>query len=162
MVPVQESGNNMTVSVKVLDYTNRKVQKAYDTPLDVLVGYLQSSAGTDENGVSNLQKAWQNEFGVKNKIPERSFIRSTISENIDQIRDYIAKLEERIFSGFVDINKVDEMLAVFVIGLIKEKIKRSREWAVENAPLTKEKKGSDQPLVDTGDMRNNLDWKRNS
>jgi len=152
----------MTVSVKVLDYTNRKVQKAYDTPLDVLVGYLQSSAGTDENGVSNLQKAWQNEFGVKNKIPERSFIRSTISENIDQIRDYIAKLEERIFSGFVDINKVDEMLAVFVIGLIKEKIKRSREWAVENAPLTKEKKGSDQPLVDTGDMRNNLDWKRNS
>ena len=162
MVPIQESGNNMTVSVKVLDYTNRKVQKAYDTPLDVLVGYLQSSAGTDENGVSNLQKAWQNEFGVKNKIPERSFIRSTISENIDQIRDYIAKLEERIFSGFVDINKVDEMLAVFVIGLIKEKIKRSREWAVENAPLTKEKKGSDQPLVDTGDMRNNLDWKRNS
>jgi len=162
VVPIQESGNNMTVSVKVLDYTNRKVQKAYDTPLDVLVGYLQSSAGTDENGVSNLQKAWQNEFGVKNKIPERSFIRSTISENIDQIRDYIAKLEERIFSGFVDINKVDEMLAVFVIGLIKEKIKRSREWAVENAPLTKEKKGSDQPLVDTGDMRNNLDWKRNS
>jgi len=152
----------MTVSVKVLDYTNRKVQKAYDTPLDVVVGYLQESAGTDENGVSNLQKAWQNEFGVKNKIPERSFIRSTIAENIDQIRDYIANLEERIFSGFVDINKVDEMLAVFVIGLIKEKIKRSKEWAVANSPTTIAEKKSDQPLVDTGDMRNNLDWKRNS
>jgi len=150
----------MGVSVQVLDLTSdREITKAYDTPLDIMVGYLQATAGSDEDGVSNLQKAWQNEFGVAGKIPERSFIRSTINENQDQIREYIARLEERMFSGSVDVSKVDEMLATFIIGLIKKKMKRSKEWAVANAPETIEAKGSDVPLFDTGDLRNNLDWK---
>jgi hypothetical protein len=150
----------MGVSVQVLELTNnRKITKAYDTPLDVLVGYMQETAGTDEDGVSNLQKAWQNEFGVAGKIPERSFIRSTINENQEQIREFIARLEERLFSGSIDPGKVDEMLATFVIGLVKKKMKRAKEWAVANSPATIEAKGSDVPLLDTGDLRNNLDWK---
>ena len=64
----------MGVKVSITElYNNRDVIKAYDQPLNILVGYLQATAGYDDEGTSNLEKAWANEFGVAGKIPERSF-----------------------------------------------------------------------------------------
>lgn len=165
MVSLQEiKGDIMGVSVEVFSmFDSRVIKDAFDNPLDIMVGYLQETAGEDENGVSNLQKAWANEFGVndkKIKIPERSFIRSTIVENQDKIYEELARIERTLFGGEEkSIERAQEKLAVFIIGLIKAKMKRSPEWAVANAPYTIEQKKSSVPLIDTGDLRNNLDWK---
>jgi hypothetical protein len=66
--------------------------------------------------------------------------------------------ERKLLLGKMSADLFPETIALFVIALIKKKITRAKEWAVGNAPRTIEEKGSDSPLIDSGQMRNSIDW----
>ena len=50
-------------------------------------------------------------------------------------------------------------IGLFVQNLVVGRINRSKQWAVPNSPTTIKLKGSDQPLVDSGRMKQSITWR---
>lgn len=113
--------------------------------------------------------ATKNEFGDPTNmfhgrpapIPERSFIRSTFDENQEDIIKQIDKVKIDILMGKVNKDTFLKRLGLWFERKVKEKIDHSKEWAVPNAPATIAMKSTsagrgDQPLVDTGRMKQSI------
>ncbi len=96
--------------------------------------------------------AW-NEFGTKT-IPERPFFRNALAESERSVG--------RILQAGLDTKKmvVDEQLAGRVGAHVQGKIQDSITSLKEppNAPETVRRKGSSDPLLDTGTLRNSVSW----
>jgi hypothetical protein len=123
----------------------------------VLVGLLQDvgSEMTDE-GVTVAGYAAINEFGSNDgRIPERSFLRSTVAENE---RRYVSELVEAAGQVIDGKASVDQAFGLVGLGAeldVKDKIRDLR--APPNAPMTLAKKfPGDNPLIDTGRMRQGI------
>ncbi len=88
------------------------------------------------------------------RIPQRSFFRSTLNNNVLQIR----KAKEQSFKLMVEgslseeqaISQVGEKL----VGMIQEKI--TTLSSPPNSDFTQSQKGSSNPLVDEGTMRSSV------
>ena len=117
----------------------------------VRVGFFETARYDDGTPVAAVA-AW-NEFGTET-IPERPFFRRAIAE----AEDRIAKVLRR----GIDTEKmvVDERLAgrvgAYVQGEIQDSITALKE--PQNAPETIKRKGSSNPLIDTGHMRDSVDY----
>lgn len=84
------------------------------------------------------------------KIPERSFLRTGTDLNIGKIQKKAEELLPQVVAGNVSVDLFYQMLGLELKGKITE-------HAIDldnppNAHLTKENKGSSNPLVDTGGM----------
>ena len=104
-------------------------------------------------GQEVVQRAVQNEFGTRS-IPARSFMRSTFNENVKKV---VGRFENILKNA----NKTNIDRQLNLIGLeqtnkIKEKITNIK-YPV-NSPSTIARKGSDNPLIDTGEMRSKINW----
>ena len=105
--------------------------------------------------------AW-NEFGTKGggwggPTPERPFFRQGIAASIKDVKSVLRKnIDPKTLA--VD-DRTAGLLGETVKGHIQTSITNLRE--PKNSPVTIERKGSDNPLIDTGFMRNSVTWKIN-
>ena len=117
----------------------------------VKVGFFSTARYEDGTPVAAVA-AW-NEFGTKN-IPERPFFRNALAESERGVSNILAK--------GIDTKKmvVGEQLAGRVGAHVQGKIQDSITSLKEppNAPETVRRKGSSDPLLDTGTLRNSVDW----
>ena len=105
-------------------------------------------------GKANLaQIAAFNEFGTST-IPARPFMGRTVDVNA-------AKYQQMLALGFSDmlIGRMTQEQVLNELGLegqkdMKKSLTGARAWAQANAPTTIAQKGSSQPLIDFGTMRN--------
>lgn len=116
-----------------------------------------------EQGSDLVIYAASNEFGT-DTIPERSFLRSTFDEQKKEIRQKVDRAKVDILLGKVTRDRFLTRTGLWFERLVKEKIERSKDWAVPNAPSTIAQKTTssgvgDQPLVDTGRMRQSITHK---
>ena len=117
----------------------------------VKVGFFSTAKYEDGTPVAAVA-AW-NEFGTET-IPERPFFRRAIAEMEDGVT--------KIVKSGIDTEKmvVDDRLAgrvgAYVAGQVMESITALKE--PPNAPETVRRKGSSDPLLDTGTLRNSVDW----
>ena len=145
------------VSVKVQRRGGQKLRrlleqasKRRDTTVEV--GFFSEARYEDGTPVAAVA-AW-NEFGTET-IPERPFFRRAIAE----MEDGVAK----VVKAGIDTEKmvVDDRLAdrvgAYAQGQIQESITALKD--PPNAPGTVRQKGSRNPLLDTGHMRNSVTWK---
>lgn len=93
--------------------------------------------------------ALYNEFGTE-KIPQRSFLRSTLAENRQNI---VANFAFN-FRQTGNAKAAAALTSTYIENLIKAKI-ASGNFA-PNAPATVKKKGSKTPLIDSGRMLNSV------
>lgn len=116
----------------------------------VTVGiHEQEGAATPDGDVSIATYATINEFGLG--VPERSFLRSTADENAE---DYGKAIERAILDDLEGGRSVVDGLdrvGMRAVRDVKRKIRDLKEPA--NAESTIKKKGSSNPLVDQGAMR---------
>jgi hypothetical protein len=120
------------------------------------------NGGKHEEGILTVaQVALYNEFGTDDgRIPERSFMRSTIKEQRKKIKTMAKKLNESVAKGKRTKKDALGLLGEELVGDIKQKIIDLRE--PENADSTlrkKDKRGggfSDNPLIDTGQMKDSI------
>lgn len=88
------------------------------------------------------------------KIPERSFLRSTVAEKRQKIRDLVGEL----FGDFIDartsLDKSLKIIGLKVSDMVRAKIRQGP--FKPNAPATIRKKKSSKPLIDTSRMRNSV------
>ncbi len=117
---------------------------------EIIVG-LHGDVGGDV-----LSRGIYNEFGTKN-IPERSFIRAGYDSEKKNIINDAEKLTRKVVAMEIKPNAAANLLGDATKG-------RIQEFAIDlrnppNAQNTIDKKGSSNPLVDTGQMIGAIDYK---
>ena len=148
---------------------NLKMLNGSGVEVGVLKGEQKWLAGIHEYGcdipVTEKMRAFLHSQGLHLKdstthihIPERSFLRTGYDKN----RDAVMKKAELILAD-VAAGRMSAEAAYKAIGLeLSSKIK---DYAVElsapaNHPFTIDRKGSSNPLVDTGDMIGGITWRK--
>lgn len=92
------------------------------------------------------------------KIPERSFLRTGHDKNADRV----ITQTERAVNLFIDGKKsLDDLLDVYgeqMATAIKEYMTELSKPA--NHPFTQEQKGDNNPLINTGGLKDSITWKK--
>lgn len=92
----------------------------------------------------------------KVKIPERSFIRSTFDEKESAWYEFIEKQLEKVVDGEITGKQLLDRLGDRIAADIQMKIRNLHEPG--NAPLTVQNKGFDNPLIQSGQLRQHVTW----
>lgn len=153
--------NAVVKIVKQLDNENKLEQQLKELKkLSVLVGIPQEKASRPELGekVNNAELAYIHTNGspIRN-IPPRPIIEPAIKDSKEQIGDQLAKAAKATLDG------KDGKPYLEKAGIIGQNA--SRGWFTNpkngwqpNSPLTISKKGSDKPLIDTGELRKSITY----
>lgn len=126
-----------------------------DLGMDELMREIQRDASQVDIGIHADEDqqliviAAANEFGTEH-IPARSFIRSTVDENGQRYAQAAEGLLGRMVDGEISKFQALELMGQLIEADIKKKIVALHE--PPNAPATIRRKGSDNPLIDTGNM----------
>ena len=120
--------------------------------LEVRVG-IQQGAGS-EDGVDLVDIAMFNELGTVH-IPSRPFLRDSVDAHGDEINSFLQSTKSNLLKGG-SAEIALKRIGVFQKGLIQKEI-RDGDF-VPNSPATIKKKGSDRPLIDTGRMRQSINY----
>jgi hypothetical protein len=121
--------------------------------LQVRVGFQKGQA-SDDNGVDICDIAAWNELGTEH-TPARPFLRKSVDENTAEITSFIKSLKKELLSSG-DAEQFLKKVGIFQKELIQKKI---TDGDFEpNAESTIKKKGSSKPLIDTGRMRQSVNY----
>lgn len=150
----------MGVTAKVVRRTRVSLPKEIKGPTKVKVGF---PAGEQDNHV--LMKAIWNNFGTEESvtlidgsgsqaviIPERPFISNSIDANKIKYRKALRKAARKILLGTETAENTLQKLGVLAQGDMQMEIVNLNDPS--NAQSTIDKKGSSNPLIDTGEMKN--------
>lgn len=91
------------------------------------------------------------------KIPERSFLRTGHDENIDRILKQTERLLGQVVIGKLSMDEVLDTFGKQMRGAIQNKIRSIK--SPPNSWATKESKGDDNPLIDSGHLIESITWK---
>lgn len=127
----------------------RELEKAKTATVEV--GIHEGSGQLD--GVTIAQYAMYNEYGTS-RIPERSFMRSTFDEKLGEIKATMDRQYNQVITGNSTVFRALSRLGMEHETDIKQKIRDLK--TPPNAKSTIAKKGSDNPLIDTGTMLNTV------
>jgi len=121
----------------------------------VKVGVL-SDAGSEAGGQSLASVATYNEFGTSRGIPPRPFMAQTFETRNREISEFIAKQKDAVLDGKATFSGALGKIGEKYKGMIQREI-ASGGFAA-NAPATIRQKGSSKPLIDTGRLRQSINW----
>ncbi|MEK5070508.1 hypothetical protein [Sporosarcina sp. FSL K6-1508] len=95
------------------------------------------------------------EYGEpKLNIPERSFIRSGFDEHVDKVQEKIVELMPAVIHNNVDPDVFLDAIGMEFASLIKKKLIDLQD--PPNSEKTIKIKGSSNPLIDTGRLRDSI------
>ena len=121
---------------------------------EIKAGVLES-AGNESNGQSIAQVAIWNEYGTK-KIPSRPFV--TIATDVS--KGWMSKTETEISKIMSNRASVDGSLDA-IGNKMKTDIQKvigDKGKLAPNAPSTIRRKGHDKPLIDTGKLKEAINF----
>ena len=122
----------------------------------VYVG-VPASAGTYESGESIAVIAAVQEFGsADGRIPERSFLRVPLRSNQQDFAAVLAGSLSDVLSGNLSMAQLMDQLGARAAATSQEAI--SAGIPPPNAPSTIQQKESSTPLIDSGNLRQNITW----
>lgn len=147
------------MSITDRDMGYRDLLAALSTLADepyVTVGIHEDVGGyrAAEDGATVAEYATYNEFGMG--VPERSFLRSTVDEEEDEIGRRMTRAITDQIDGRRPMRQGLARVGAYTVGKVKQKIRDLD--TPPNAPATIAKKGSDNPLIESGRMRNSVDF----
>ncbi|MGL4752257.1 MAG: hypothetical protein ACRCXB_07570 [Aeromonadaceae bacterium] len=120
----------------------------------VSVGIHESAGMHDEAGVTVAQVGAWNEYGTE-RIPERSFMRTTMNERRREHRATIFRIVKRVLKGD-DARRLMGLFGQQVQNQVQAKIVSIQE--PPNAESTIKRKKSSNPLVDSEQMISSVRW----
>ncbi len=121
--------------------------------MEVRIGFQQGEAA-EEDGTDLCDIAMWNELGTE-KIPARPFLRKSVDENTGVINTFLQAQKEDLLRG-VSAEQVLKNIGLFQKDLIQEKMTNGSY--APNAVSTILKKGSSKPLIDTGRLRQSVNY----
>ena len=147
----------MSVEVKLIDhgFDNIVRQALKLDGKGVKVGIRRGKGSHD--GTDMLDIAVYNHFGTAT-IPARPFVSDCAEKNAGQIQEAQKRLVYRVYQGGLSADGALAELGAWYVNVQKGHILHGG-WT-PNAPATVKRKGSNKPLVDTGQLVNTVDWER--
>lgn len=147
----------MSVEVKLIDhgFDNIIRQALKLDGKGVKVG-IRRGKGSHE-GTDMLDIAVYNHFGTAT-IPARPFVSDCAEKNAGQIQEAQKRLAYLVYQGGLSADGALAELGAWYVNVQKGHILHGG-WT-PNAPATVKRKGSNKPLVDTGQLVNTVDWER--
>lgn len=121
--------------------------------MEVVVGF-QAGEATEENGADLVDIAAYNELGTSG-TPARPFMKQSFENHEDFLKNACARVNQTINSGGSTEQALNK-LGVELKGLVQSEIVDG-EFA-PNAEATIKRKKSDKPLIDTGTMRQSVNY----
>lgn len=123
--------------------------------VEVVAGMLRDS-GKAENGASYVDIATWNEYGTR-RIPSRPFIRISADTN----RQVWAKIAQQCVNDVIDGDDPRDAAQVIGHHMVEDirKVFGDISKLKANAPSTIAKKGRNEPLVDSGEMRRRVNFR---
>jgi len=121
-------------------------------PLRVKVGF---PAGQTDGDV--VARAIWNHYGTSRGIPSRPFLLNAMRKNKKKYRTAMRTSAGKILRGETSVGTVVRKLGVLAQGDIQDEITTLR--TPKNADATVKAKGSSNPLIDTGEMRQAVTYK---
>lgn len=113
--------------------------------------------------VTPKMRAYLNSIGIHLKnntkyinIPERSFIRAGFESGRNDLEETVKRYLKYLFAGKISQEKFFEMTGIRAKDLIKDYMTDLRKPPLH--PVTKQRKGSSHPLIDTGHLRDTVDF----
>lgn len=149
------------VNIKVRKDIYKQVKKNLldFSKLDLLVGVPQEKAEREGNSepITNAELMFIHTNGspIKN-IPKRPTIEPTIDENKERISEMFKKTVNKILSNKEDGRADLEKIGLWTVNKIKAKF--GSDDLIPNAPSTIAQKGDNNPLIDTGQLRNSITY----
>lgn len=133
----------------------QRIMKELDKLQDLLVkvGFQEGQKYPDGTSLTDVA-AW-NEFGTVN-MPSRPFMRNSVDENEEKIVEFMQSQVVDIIKNRKTAEQALKEIGVFQKGLVQETITNGN--FEPNSPATIRKKGSSHPLIDTGEMRNSVNF----
>lgn len=120
----------------------------------VLVGVPEGS-GSYEDGLTIATVAAVNNFGsADGRIPARPFLQPPVEEGAPMYRRLAEVMLPRVLSGEMEMRTLLEQMGNLAEGHVKQYITDLR--VPKNADSTIAKKGSDNPLVHDGHLRQSI------
>ncbi|AGC35707.1 tail completion or Neck1 protein [Rhizobium phage RHEph06] len=152
----------MALTLRVQRKTKRKLK-----PLSALAGPRTVKVGfpASKSSKSNIEKAVWNEFGTRGgasgggwggPIPERPFMRNSVRDNRLKYRNALRVSASKLVLGETSLTIVLSKLGILASDDIRMEIDALK--SPPNSPVTIERKGSSNPLIDTGAMRQAVTW----
>ncbi len=124
----------------------------------VKVGLLGNGKNERNDGaLTNVEIGAIQEFGAGN-VPERSFIRSTFNSKRSEYIAMLKKLVPQIYALKMTVKKALDIIGMRMAADMKKRITEGAGIPPPNAPSTIARKGSERPLVDTGQLLNAISW----
>ncbi|MEC5289388.1 MULTISPECIES: hypothetical protein [unclassified Aurantimonas] len=129
-------------------------------PTKVRVGFPK---GTDSDIV--MRAVW-NEFGTRGgasgggwggPVPERPFMRGAMRANRSKYQKMMSKSASMILLGTTSLTGALRLLGAEAVSDIQDEILSLK--SPPNSPLTQKLKGSSNPLISSGEMRQRVSWK---
>lgn len=143
------------------DDKTRDIYKAlrYLDGLEITIGIQGKEAEKVLDGVPLVTVAAANEFGTDDgHIPERSYLRSTAIEESDHLQGMLDKILDAAKSGksLGVIKSGVEKVGLYAQSKIQNKIVELR--VPPNALTTIKRKGSSNPLINTGQLKSSVTY----
>ncbi len=121
--------------------------------LEVRVGF-QHGKTVEPDGTDICDIAAWNELGTEH-TPARPFLRKSVDDNKNRIKAFLEYQMQQMIHG-VSAEQALKEIGIFQKDLIQEKITEGS--FIPNAVSTIIQKGSSKPLVDTGRMRQSVNY----
>ena len=129
--------------------------------MHVKVGVLSSKGGDATHTGSKfslVELMAIHEFGSEDgTIPDRAPIRITFETNHDEMAAFIAPLTRQVITNGMSVERALGLLGAKGVAEIKKTITQS-DLPPPLKPATIARKGSDRPLVDTGQLINSIQF----
>lgn len=122
--------------------------------LEVCVGFQAGENTYDDSGADVAEIAAFNELGSSD-TPARPFMRQSFENHQSELQKACDEVNKTLASGGTAENALDK-LGVFCKGLVQQEIVDG--GFAPNAESTIAKKGSEQPLIDSGFMRQSVNF----
>ena len=123
---------------------------------EVNAGILKGS-GNAKNGTPLVDVAYYNEYGTR-RIPSRPFVRISSDENRKAWGNAAADGVGKILDRSIKWKRCCEIVGEKMVPDIR-KVFGDKSKLAPNAPSTVRRKGHDLPLIDTGLMRDKVDFR---
>lgn len=139
--------------VKGGDVFKKLDKKLKDSKYKLQVGFFKGfNRRSGNKSIPQAQIAYWNEYGTNDgNIPPRPFMRRTIDSKSDK---WLEHLNKELVSNKLDIKPAINKLGLEMEMDIKQEITDLQ--TPPNAESTIKAKGSSNPLIDTGTMRNSV------
>lgn len=140
---------------KEYDKLFKQVKELKDKPY-VAIGVVGGGGG--DFGL--VEYATANEFGTLDNggfTPERSYIRSTMDEKANDYKNELEKKKLGVLLRKITVKNVLGLFGLRIQADIQKKITDLND--PPNAESTIKEKGSSNPLINTGRLRQSISWK---